>query len=669
MTITVTAIGDSTVQVVTSGTSSTFSDLTSAVRDAIIGVSPTATTGWTLYDSFTSGIIFTQVFRALNIDGVSYKNIILRWNTMSQELNTSTCESWDLVNHVVLANEAWTFMDSSPIPYRLGSCDLIIMVSPRWCVFQSYLAGEQGLWAGVFEMERDDTLDTATAGYPCWGWVSSTLWMLGATGVSSKPLTGADHTLICLPRTRSGNTGVNAAKGYAADYGVASYPNWLSSSVPAFLYHLGNSANKFLTSAWDNSRRLVMPIKPLVDYQNTAFTNHGNICGLKVMAPSGMNMSKLKVVVDSNGNFSAAGASRDHWVLNNHHKMFSADNASWFGNTNWGTTVVTVGAGVRPEYICSTGDFYYVSCGTKTYKVNALSFASTEIATAGSTVTDIKFDGERYVYVGCTTGLWRLDITDDSVSLLTISGGVQTLSINATHILTAPYTATATPTLTRVLRSTFLVDSTNGSLLLTSFSEAVRIVDIQTDFDGNFLCVPTVATSSNFKIIKVTTAASVSYTTAIGQVVSANCCIQILDATNAICWHAVTSSSMYQYQFNPKTMTLISSSSVATLPPLTTQKKITAVKVSGVLVACPVPSGTTTHGTYTTLGSTTSTLPAPILSTAWHNSMSFASMNSFLFSDGCRLISNSDTGLRIFTGVNGDKVYSNTTIGQALIPA
>jgi len=78
MTISAIPIGTATAQLTMSGTDSVFTDFANAVADAITGVNPTATTGWTLYDSFTSGIIFTQVFRALagTVIGLEVKRLM-----------------------------------------------------------------------------------------------------------------------------------------------------------------------------------------------------------------------------------------------------------------------------------------------------------------------------------------------------------------------------------------------------------------------------------------------------------------------------------------------------------------------------------------------------------------------------------------------------------------
>lgn len=678
MALTITSPGTNTIQITTSiagSVYSSFTDLTNAVSDAITGVSPARTTNWSLYDSFTVGIIFTQVFRGLNKDGTTYKNIIVRWNTMQQEINTSTCENWDNVNHIP-QNEAWTYFDSCPIPYRLDATDLLLFVNPRWCLFHAYMANEPASWAGVVEMQREDVADTAAAAWPCWGWISSNLWMLGATSYSGKPLNANDHTLICMPRTRSGLTTINAAKGFACDYGVTQYPHWLASGNGSFINYLGNQNNKFVTNNWDTTKRLVMPLKPVADYASTYVTNYGQIYGLKVLSQAGLNMNKIQINADSDGNYSPSGTLSDHWLLNNHHKYMSSDNASWFTNT--AILPTNVSTGYRPEFVASSGPFYYITGGVTTNqlgKVNVLLGTYTSISTAYSAY-DIKYDGERYMYFGTSTGLSRLDTRDDSITSLTIAGGVFTFAINATHIVTAPFTASATPIITRVLRSTFAVDSSNGSITLATFTESVRINDLVMDHAGNAHMVANVGTAGNFKITKIpaATPASPTYTT-LSQLVCAQASLHVIDANNICLMQGVTSSSIYRTQYNPTSMVQIgSTTSVGTLPALTAQHKATSAKIAGVLFTLSRSSTTTgAVAALLSLGNTvTTSLGTHVMSAdnyAASTNLTSASANQFVFWDGARIVSNYETGLRYYSNMNGINPYNLVTVGQVAIQA
>lgn len=496
---------------------------------------PSSNTGWTYYDAFWGGqdgtagstsAIYTQVFRSVNKDGITAKNIVLRYNTREQVINTTTYQYWDtqanydlgyinitantatptgtcatgnnvivvsantniqigqlvaaanvsplttvtnvIGNSIILSspvvgpvtgtvqfsnmlhtgtNEAWTYFDSAPIPYNLSLCDFIVNVSPRWCILHSYLNGEPGMWAGVVETAREDIMDTPSAKNPCWGWVSSTLWGLGANispSIATKSLTAAagatnnDHTLISMPRTKIGNSGVAAAKGWAGDFGITSSPTWLANTAAPMIYYLGSAGGKFAANAWDTARRLTLPIKPIADFGLSTVTNYGQIFGMKVLAPVGQNMNKISIAADSDGNSNTAALDRSHWLLNCHYKP--ADGNNWLtannstiGNAQWAVTA-------KPLGMVSVGSVLYYFTATTIGKVDMITGANQDIVTAQSGLSDIKYDGERYVYVVSTStavSIYKIDITNDNVgttvSKTYASGGAQGA---ATFVLT-----------------------------------------------------------------------------------------------------------------------------------------------------------------------------------------------------------------------------------------
>lgn len=694
MAISATWIGTGTVQITATGLTNTLADLTNAVADAIAGTQPTVngalsnitfaaasgvtaevSSGWTLHDSFTSGIIFTQVFKSLNLDGVSYKNIILRWNIITQELDTSTCESWNATTHTP-TNECYTYFNCATLGFKLNQFDLVIMVNPRLICLHNYIGGDVGLWAGVFENMREDVNDTAANGYPCWGWMSSTLWLLGAQSVSSVPIQGNDNPLICMPRTRNGNTGLAAAKTWAMDFGLGVHPYWASGPAPAINYYLGSQQNKFTTTSWDTSKREVLPIKPIHGYTATP-TNYGQLMGVKLVSNAGDDMTKLQVSVDSNGNFSNTGTLKDHWLLNTHWRHDQAAGNVWWSNASIKIvkSEYTAAAGERIEYMCSTGNAWYgitASTGNKLIKIDTTNGSSTTIATAGATqFFDIKFDGERFVYFGTGTGLRRLDTQNDTVSSeLVIGGGVSTFSINQSHVVCAANTLSATPTITRVIRSTFAVDTTLGSQSLSTFTDSIKIVDAITDYDGNILMVPTIPTTlASNKIVRITPAGAISYIISNPIVHNSGGLFQ-LDANTVVHAQMVNGSTMYQVQFNPKTATVINITTCGSMPVLNASSKCTFAKIQGVLNAVGRSSAGLTFTTRTSLGGpTANVLPTPVVSENTTTTLSAATQNNFIHTDGCRVFSNNDTGLRVFTGMQAGNTYATVSLGQFAVVA
>lgn len=755
MTISATYIGTSTVQVtvsnLTNSSATTFIQLIDTVTDAIIGTaaaaagttnttaylagtvqspgagSATATTfsaggltgtqsgsGWTLFDCIQTGYVITQVFRCLNKDGVSYKAAILRWNLNAHELNISTCEYWDTqanfnTSGTVAAltsrnatNEAFTYFDCAQLGFKMDVTDFIVMATPRWLSIVTYVNGEPCCWSGVFESAREDIMDVSTigTGVPCWGWMSSSLPLLGATAYNAKPLGTLDYTLWSMPRVKNGSNGYLAAKGWAADFGVTNHPIYLNATAgnytntaPAFFYFLGNQVNRYQSNSWDTTKRLILPIKPIADYNLTYVSNYGTLYGIKALSPAGNYLNRVKLQADSDGNYSPSGTLRDHFLLNLHHKTFGTDETAWFSNSNWLATSIVGNTSARPIYICSTGSAYYTitepTTNNSIVKYNAVLNTSPSTpftATGGATLYDIKFDGERYVYIGTSTGMSRLDIRDDSIVTLAISGGVYTFVIAPTYIFAAGAGQSATPTVTRVLRSNFTVDTastfgfTAGSVVLSTFNEATcRLIDGVLDFDGNVWFAPCVATGGNFKLVKIVPNSGITYPT-LGSTAAAttNVALHVLDSLNILIYQIASSgTTFYQTQYNPRTSVQTGATTVAmTGAAYTNYTKMYTAKVDGVVMVYPRLTGAAgTIGVRTTLCATTGSaittsngivvLTAP----AQTGANAISNTNHFTFYDGTRLISNNSTGLTVYTNVHGVNCASGVTLGQLAIAA
>ena len=698
----------------TTSLTNTNGALSGTAFTADAGVTAQTSSGWTLFDSFwggqnatagTASPVYTQVFRSLNADGITYKNIIFRYNTREQVINTSTCEYWDTVANYNAGspsaptvrsptNEAWTYFDCAPIGYNLTACDLLLNVSPRWCVVHSYLNNDSSLWSGVFENAREDIMDipSATAGYPCWGWISSTLWNLGAATPSSKPLAAADHTLYSMPRTRQNYTGVTAAKAWGGDYGITAVPNWLATAAASFIYYLGNRENKFISNAWDTSRRLTLPIKPVCDY-TTTIANYGQLYGIKLVAPIGANMNKITVATDANGNASITGTDRTHWLLNCHYKTYTNETTSWFpqtagtGNVTWVTENIATGG--RPISIVSTGTSYYcvMSGGGSVVKVNAITKTfSTVLTIAG--ITDIQYDGERFIYVSSTTAasaLTRLDTADDTTTVaVNVAGGFSAIAISGDTV-TCSAGATAIPIIfTRYVRADF-TSAGNAALVAASPATVTSTVvdtgivkDMTSDFEGNIWASPSYATAANARLVKIAYNAS-SNTVVTGLVpggIGVNYGLQVLNGDNMISWHAVSAGALYQIQFNPRTNAIVGSAQNAvTTSALTAASQLTTAKIQGALMVVPNNSTQANFFFVNSLGkSITAALGAPMVNVDQGTGNALATAGQFIYFDGARLFTNTETGLRVYSNVNGGLNIggnANTTVsfGQVALPA
>jgi len=329
----------------------------------------------------------------------------------------------------------------------------------------------------------------------------------------------------------------------------------------------------------------------------------------------------------------------------------------------------------------STGASYYtvnwaasVGASTKLSKVNAITGAWVSDVLTATNITDIKFDGERYIYIGTTTGLRRLDIRTDTVSSeIAITNGVQCMAINGKHVTTFPISQSGSWTVTRVLRSTFAIDTT---VTPSGFIAASLVKDAVVDFDGNVLGVSASSTAGDIRIVKVTTSGTLSYLSPgfSGASSYMNAALQVLDASTILVVGSVSGSTRYQALFNPDSMSLTqtaqSISGVYTVVNITGLRE-TVVKLGGSVLMLG-------RGTNATAVSGTSVIPL-----AATGRMSYSSGNTtndtplsantatapFVYSDGARIFTPTTSGLKVYTNLNSNTPYSAMPCGQWLIPA
>jgi hypothetical protein len=454
---------------------------------AASGITPQATTGWTLADEFWGyttktatrtaaqpSPIFTQVFKSACADGNSTKNIIIRYNTVTQEILTTTCEKYDVATRTI-SNEAWTFYDCAPVNYNLSYSDIIIIVGPRHLVFTSYIAASSiGVWAGVFECAREDAADVATAGYPdaagstgypCWGWISSVSWGMGALEYNRKTMGGDDSSsagVWSLPRDIYGNTGFAAATNQAFSFGLETYPPTQTNLLKADSNSWGRNVMRYIQekdrlkrTQWSSSP-LALPVKPVLGFRQQYVANQGQIYGLKILNALGLQMDQVTIPVDTNGNADSAGTSRRHWLLNTHQKFFN--DSTYKGSGLWNLDLLTtlnkkasrhvsVGSAV---YVIATADAFGSGNFVKIDRFTRTIATPASMTTYVNSLCDLIFDGERYIYISNSSvagiHLIKYDITTDTavisinVPALTTAGtGAGLLAINGNAVYMYPH--------------------------------------------------------------------------------------------------------------------------------------------------------------------------------------------------------------------------------------
>lgn len=524
---TITSIGTYTTQITLN--QSTFVQLKDAVKNAMTGLSIASgttfsnggTTGWDLvwegkYDALSPH--WTQVFRSLNVDGVTYKCSIFNWNIPNNELNICTCERFGTLAEFTagtlsamastggaITNPAWTFYDCATIGWKLDACDVIINAHPRWMLAHAYINSEPCLWAGVFELQRNDPMDTATQSNPCWGWISSTLWHHGIANETLTTLDGGstclgdgapyEYLLISMPSVMKYTgrvTGINAAVGFTADYGITQHPSWVHTQyakrICTFPGLLSNTNARFQFNGWNPTKRLVMPITPIADYRSAGPVVLGQIYGIKVLGPVAENMNRVKLTVGADGNFSSSGTSRDHFILNLHHKYYAP---GYRGSNTVVTTLGTFPVNSRPTgEIISIGSAYFVLTRGiyRVYRVDAFSGATTlvwDLTNYSSTPYSMRFDGEQYIYVCHSQGITKIDIYTLAVTHQITSSAARCITfLNGYIVFTPSGSTTGAHAINKILLSTN-TQSSFGSTSNTTATYSVFYGSGETDFYGN----------------------------------------------------------------------------------------------------------------------------------------------------------------------------------------
>ena len=203
-------------------------------NNVITSVNSAITTlGWSLYDSVdqsTYSPIVTRVYRVLNTDANSYKYAILRYDTLRLRINLSTCESWNNSTHVA-TNECWHADGAFYHGYDLRQSIIYVNATARHVLLQTYILGDPGHWAGIFETERVASEDISSNTAPCFFYTNSL--MLGTPWGTPMDVAPSFVT-TAFPRTPDGLTDYAAAGVYAPTTSRGMWPPY---------YPSGNTAN------------------------------------------------------------------------------------------------------------------------------------------------------------------------------------------------------------------------------------------------------------------------------------------------------------------------------------------------------------------------------------------------------------------------------------------
>ena len=229
-------------------------NIINAVDAAIISL------GWTSYDTIDATLfspIVTEVYRVLNADGITYKYLIIRWDTVKLFFYTSTCEFWNLGSHTP-TNESWTQAGGFAQGYDVASCYFILSASARHFMIWPFINRQPGLWTAVIEFERiaaEDLATVATTPTPCWAWTSSV--MIGSPWGLAQTSAGPSRVMFAFPRLVDGTVGASAAYYYAPITNKGMMPPFMPQTTitiagDVVAGHIG-SYYRYLGYGWDFS--------------------------------------------------------------------------------------------------------------------------------------------------------------------------------------------------------------------------------------------------------------------------------------------------------------------------------------------------------------------------------------------------------------------------------
>lgn len=415
MSVTTTSLGTNTKQITLASETSSANFIT-ALDTAITGM------GWSQADVSNQ---YVRIYSAPNADGVTTKYAGIYIDPITLKLSTTSFESWNATTHVG-TNEVWTFNRAGQMGYALNLCDVIVMASSHWLVLQTFIRNQASVWSGVFELAREAPEDTTTLGVPCWGWMSSAL-------IFSQPfIANSVTTSISMPRTYTGNTGVNAALNAQLVTPLGRYGN---------TNNLGTSPStltSMMTYSWDTSKK--MACAPRVLLGNPTNGNqefHGHIYGLKLTYNIGSPYNVASMLVDSNYNYSPSGSAANFWVLGAAPvtNPINILNTTSSGN---GYATVTSQTVTNGRVAVPVGTNFYITTTSGVSKVDAsgstLGTAST-VSGISSSCNGICYDNVQYLFVATAAGVYRIDtLNSDAVTLVASTAATLNVAYDGTNI-------------------------------------------------------------------------------------------------------------------------------------------------------------------------------------------------------------------------------------------
>ena len=520
------------------------------VESAITGM------GWALYDTVTTTLfnpIVTKVYRALNVDGVTYKYLIIRWDTLKLFFYTSCCEAWNTTTQLP-TNESWTQAGGFAQGYDPQNSFIILSATARHAMLWNWVNSQPGLWTAVMEFEPA-TIDSATgpatgATFPNFAWTSSVMigtpW--GISNTNTTPTNTPSNIMFAFPRTPDGLTGAQAAGAFAPVTNKGMWPpmypqNPITITGDTNFLHLG-SYFKSINYGWQsllnipgfnpnptNSLRTISPFSIDGIYKSMPFgraynfgvyTNVGRM-GDTVLAnvdvnggwPSGnvttsTSTECLLLPMNGGNEFQAQSANNNATYGSGYASLYS--NSSMYSAT-FGvvSTWTAANTALIPGKAVSVGDtlYFVASDGIRSVSSAGATQSRQHVTDAGG-ISDIVFDGQRTIYGGAGNGIVKLDTFTGNVQYVTSANtranGCGYLGIDNRNVYASARLANTAPTCVVLDRATFTLGSANvfvhtGTLLSVAGSYGTPVPD----YTGNvFVSIQGAGQTMNTYISKFT---------------------------------------------------------------------------------------------------------------------------------------------------------------------
>ena len=270
-----------------------------------------ATHGWSLWDAEAG--TNARAYRALNKDGLSYKYVVLDWNTAGYLL-LKVYESWNADSHA--GTNLCYLSDNSAYAQRISPASggsLCIFAQASYLIIQSNNSGTIGsstgnAWSGCIEVSRDNPNDTPEAGYLPYIWANG--WRMMSKG---------DY-VISFPRLKNEYVGGNASRynfvSTEMGFGGYSYSpywgNWRYVYLYSLYYWVPTGTNAFSGLGWAWTIRVGTLLNPFPDKRGRLL---GIILITRNQGVAAPGVDSVDIKVNADGFVDPGGEAAGYWVI------------------------------------------------------------------------------------------------------------------------------------------------------------------------------------------------------------------------------------------------------------------------------------------------------------------------------------------------------------------